>query len=421
AQQAAGAGSHPDADQLTAFQERSLGAREREQVLEHLARCAHCREVVTLALPPEEAARAAAPGFRWLQWPSLRWAAVAATFVIAVTLMFRSYREAPETFSSETARNRPVTATAPAQAKQAEPARTEEAQPPAQGLPEGKEKAPSSSTVAASRDQEAEVARGPSKLDSVTRAKTGQKSGELAGVSGGRMDDYKKLEGVGKVETGGGTLAGKPAASAPAPVVTAQARRGPAASAAQQQVAGLAQQAPPSPPATKEELHGQPVVAAESRAAADQVASVEVAGRNEVAALEKDSDKRARNAAPARGYEESEEPAMAAGMHWIITAKGRVQRTLDGGRTWKEVALDQRIKFRAVSALSSDVWAGGEGGALYHSSDSGNHWSRVLLPAEIASATIVRVEFTDAAHGALATSGGETWVTSDAGVTWQKK
>ena len=127
AHRAAGAGSHPDADQLTAFQERSLGAREREQVLEHLARCAPCREVVALALPAEEAARLAqpAPRFRWLEWQSLRWAAVAATLVIAVTLVFQTYREAPETLSRETAKNRPVAAAAPAE-KQAEPARADE-------------------------------------------------------------------------------------------------------------------------------------------------------------------------------------------------------------------------------------------------------------------------------------------------------
>ena len=37
------------------------------------------------------------------------------------------------------------------------------------------------------------------------------------------------------------------------------------------------------------------------------------------------------------------------------------------------------------------------------------------------SATIVRVEFTDARHGTLTNSAGETWATSDAGATWRKK
>ena len=430
AQQAAGAGSHPDADQMTAFLERSLGAREREQVLEHLARCAQCREVVAMSLPPEEAAGAAqpAPEFQWFGGQTLRWGAVAATFVIAVSLIFQTYQRAPETSSRETAENQPVAATAPVEAaKQAEAAPADETQPPAPGGPAAKGKAASTSTVAVLRDQETEVARGPSKLDSVNQAKTGQKPGELAaaggigGAVGGRMDDTKKLGSEGKAEAGG-TLAAKATAPAAAPVppMVAERRAGPAAQ--QQQVAGVAQQAPSAPPATREELQGQLAAEPASRAAADRAESVQVAAQNETAALEKDSDKRARNAAaPAGGFGEARKMSAAATMRWVITAQGLVQRSMDNGRTWKSVRLDSHIRFRAVAASGSEVWAGGEGGALYHSSDFGDHWTRVALPAELASATIVRVEFTDTQHGTLATSAGEAWATSDGGATWQKK
>lgn len=399
----AGAGSHPDADQMTAFLERSLGAREREQVLEHLARCAECREVVAVALPPEEETASAAqpaPEFQWFGWPTLRWAAVAATFVIAFSLIFQTYQRAPETSSRETAENRPVAATAPAEtAKPEEPARTDETQP-RQEAAAAKGKAPSSSTLAAARDQEAEVARGPSKLDAVNRAKAGQKSGELAvggvggGISGGRMDDTKKLGSEGKAEAGG-TLAAK---------------------------AGLAQQAPPAPPVAKEELQRQPAAEPASRAAADQTEAAKVTGQNEIVAVEKDADQRARNAAaPAGGFGEARKMSAAATMRWVITAQGLVQRSMDNGSTWKSVRLDSHIHFRAVSASGSEVWAGGENGALYHSSDSGDHWTRVALPAELASATIVRVEFTGTQHGTLATSAGETWATRDGGASWRKK
>jgi len=439
-QQAAGAGSHPDAGQLTAFVERSLSQREREQVLEHLSRCAPCREVVALSLPPEEAARVAqpAPRLRWFEFPAwggLRWAAVAATLVIAVTLVFQTYRETPARDSGETAQNRPLAATTPATApatapaeaaKQAETARADEAQPRVEA-PALKEKAPSSSTVAVLRDQEAEVARGPSKLDSVHRTKTGQKSGELAvgsgaGIGGGRMDDSKKLGSAGKLEASNGTLAAK-AAAAPAPAMAAESRRGPAAPAPQQQVAGLAQQAPPSPPA-REELHRQAAAEPASRAAADQAEVAKVTSQNEVVIVEsaeKDADQRARNAAPVGGFGEMRMSKASATTRWSINPEGRVQRTMDSGQTWKEAALDRHIKFRAVAAAGSEVWAGGEAGALYHSSDSGNHWTRVPLPAEIASATIVRVEFPDARHGTLTTSNGENWATSDGGASWQRK
>ena len=50
-QAAAPAVNHPDADLLTAFAERSLPEHERTVVLEHLARCGDCRDIVALALP----------------------------------------------------------------------------------------------------------------------------------------------------------------------------------------------------------------------------------------------------------------------------------------------------------------------------------------------------------------------------------
>jgi photosystem II stability/assembly factor-like uncharacterized protein len=37
------------------------------------------------------------------------------------------------------------------------------------------------------------------------------------------------------------------------------------------------------------------------------------------------------------------------------------------------------------------------------------------------SGDIVRIEFTDARDGVVATSTGETWTTSDAGATWQRQ
>ena len=40
---------HPGAEVLSAFGEQALGERERGEVLEHLAACGRCREVVALA------------------------------------------------------------------------------------------------------------------------------------------------------------------------------------------------------------------------------------------------------------------------------------------------------------------------------------------------------------------------------------
>ena len=85
--------NHPDADMLTAFAERSLPELERAIVMEHLARCGNCRDVLALSLPasePLEVGTSAVRG-RWLglpglSWPTVRWAFVAAGIVAIVSV-----------------------------------------------------------------------------------------------------------------------------------------------------------------------------------------------------------------------------------------------------------------------------------------------------------------------------------------------
>src|SRR5260370_35962450 len=85
--------THPDADLLTAFAEQSLSVAERDGILEHLALCGACRDVIALALPAPDAVAAPvaneteagravsragthAPHRRRFSWPSLPWAAL---------------------------------------------------------------------------------------------------------------------------------------------------------------------------------------------------------------------------------------------------------------------------------------------------------------------------------------------------------
>src|SRR5271156_1405038 len=95
--------SHPDADLLTAFAEQSLTGAERDHMVEHLARCGDCREVVLLALPPQLDLQPAAHGSEtWfgenrLRWPLLRgsawrWSAVAAGLVLIASIGVMQFR-----------------------------------------------------------------------------------------------------------------------------------------------------------------------------------------------------------------------------------------------------------------------------------------------------------------------------------------
>ena len=141
---------------------------------------------------------------------------------------------------------------------------------------------------------------------------------------------------------------------------------------------------------------------------------------------------------------------------WSITSTGALQRSYDRGATWQIVDVNanaatlnaagrqvaalatptdskdtsQALKrdtaaprFRAVAVNGADVWAGGSGGILFHSLDAGDHWTRVLPASTGASLTgdIVSLEFVDTLHGKVSTSTPETWITSDAGQTWQKQ
>jgi photosystem II stability/assembly factor-like uncharacterized protein len=81
------------------------------------------------------------------------------------------------------------------------------------------------------------------------------------------------------------------------------------------------------------------------------------------------------------------------------------------------------VVFRAVAANGPEVWAGAAGGLLYHTSDAGAHWTRVVPSASGVSLTgdILSMEFIDAQHGRITTSTPEIWTTSDAGQSWQKQ
>jgi photosystem II stability/assembly factor-like uncharacterized protein len=144
---------------------------------------------------------------------------------------------------------------------------------------------------------------------------------------------------------------------------------------------------------------------------------------------------------------------------WTISGTGALQRSLDQGQTWQDVnvadsdaalsafsfarqtvsaqevskhasnkpALKKNaaspLVFRTVTFNGPDVWAGGSQGALYHSVDNGDHWTRVVPTASGTSLSgdVVTLDFPDPQHGKVTTSTPEVWMTSDDGQTWQKQ
>ena len=88
---------HPDPNLLGAFVEKSLTQDEQVRVLDHLSRCANCREIVSLTAtqPGIAGAVSVAPArVGWLSWPVLRWgAAVACVVVVGAAVTLRQQHE----------------------------------------------------------------------------------------------------------------------------------------------------------------------------------------------------------------------------------------------------------------------------------------------------------------------------------------
>jgi hypothetical protein len=438
------AGEHPDADLLTAFAEKSLSEREQASVLAHLAACGDCRDVIALAvqsdLEPaplrERAASALEPPRRWFRWPALRWGAAAACAVIvsaAVLFNTRTARKnvmpyaSSDAVVSESERQTPSQVVSRPVLQDEMKARNEQ-----------RAEKPSSPAAGASVIPSEPPKSGPKAMASVGRAETdrdqlstaaSQKKGfefgdarsaaERADASRMRekVEDSALAQAVTKEQkvtaqekafpgasvplAGGKDQTGVPLADKESPEV--RTRPAQVAAAAPEELKPARSAAATVPSKQDERLPHAIDAASESVEVSGNLATI-TPMRGEGGQLGNVMAKRA--AAP----------------RWNVTADGNVLRSLDGGKNWKTIAIDTRAVFVAVATTGVSVWAGGKGGALYHSTDSGERWTRVPVTDGATSLTsdITGLAFDDPAHGTLRTANDEVWTTMDAGKSWKR-
>ena len=471
---AAVAAHHPEAEVLTAFAERSLPEREREIVLEHVARCGECREVLALALPETEAAASAPSPVRtpWLAWPALRWGLVTAGGLAIAAFGVVQYQRRADVVNTVARQSQNEPAMAPNGAESV--ARTE---PP-------KSAARSSDAVGA------RLAEATPRTNLATRAEPepvpptsrtdagnyggGQTPAVIARSlpHGPRMLQQQSQQ-QSQLQASASGLA---VASAKQQSDELAANRIPA-SAEAVEVQGKSAQLD-NQPENKDGL-------AEAQAPADKksldaIESLKVDKAKPAAPASAETAQVSASAAPAAtatAGEPQQLPAQAGNSgvsggsltqfavlspgrtpspSWIITAAGALERSFDHGATWQsvdvnaanpvaanltdaEISLTRARKsrdekkvasaqaaspvFRTVAAAGTEVWAGGSNGALYHSLDAGTRWVRVVPLSGAAPLTgdIVSLEFSDSRHGRLTTSTAEVWTTADDGQTWQKQ
>jgi Photosynthesis system II assembly factor YCF48/Putative zinc-finger len=447
-QEIVAAETHLDADLLTAFAEQSLAESERARVMEHLAHCSDCREVLALALPAMEAVAVAASagpaGSRWFTWPVLRWGVAVAGIIAIASIGIVQYRQRQKSATLVSSLASPSeTTAAPQQALPPSPPATQSQEYLQQIVKERQEQAqkkalasradnPAENMLARSANPASPAARamhiGPPGTTASGSIRTGS-----AGVAApkaalsARRDTFAVAAGA--------KNATPQAAAKPAPSPTAS--QAVEATSSSQTVEVVESQAAPLTPPAK----GQP---------SDQLDEKQKELPSQYDSSKSLSELEAKDVAAAQLASDTQRVSP----RWSISADGSLQRSLDEGKTWLDVNVTSgvvsaasnmavtaestygqenrkkkvetqpspRPVFRALSAQGAEVWAGGSAEMLYHSADHGAHWARVLPSSSGATLTgdITSIEFSDAQHGRIITSVGEVWITDD-GQTWRRQ
>lgn len=396
-----GVTTHPDANILAAFAEQALLEAERAHVLAHLAACTDCRNILALALPGIDTnivmPVSVAVGRSWFTWPVFRWGfATAGVALIGLGVVeFQHYRPVHSAMFAKQIAPVPITA-------------------------ETQKKVGAPSAIAPQQASASKVTAFATKgVHPVPEAK---------------LHLERKLA----------TPLPKIFPALKAQASTALSKQGPANA--------------PVPPASSQMVAIEAQnVAVDTQAAASQPFSNPSA--EQFSAYNSGPMSRAKPAdiQPVQADVVGSLPAMS---RWSITGVGGLQRSYDQGKTWQDVSVSATtlpavagagigsaggptnaakqnsvhgqvaakmsaapIFFRAVTAAGNEVWAGGSNAALFHSTDGGNHWARVLpsSPYAVLTGDILSVEFSDLKHGTVTTSTPEIWTTADDGQNWQKQ
>lgn len=426
---------HPDANLLTAFAEQALSATERDGVLEHLALCADCREVVTVAQPAEmvgvnpstaetqndtlEAlvSRAAKPASHKLfAWSGLRWAALAACVAVAGSVLLLR----PGKLNQSAGSPQIASTAAPASAA---------------GSPSV---ASAPSDALSNRDHQAVIAKGndvpPKAIIPSARGALPQTLKAQQILTPGRNESPMLLARNKKSSGQEDKVRGMPGSAALA--LDNSSSRQTTETVEVSAAAGEVSQA--SADTTSMSLDEAPAIekAKPAMQAASQGAGLpgsdadQPQGSNTVTPS---TSARARSAAKmAFSTNPAAPPAITQyglAQHnsvWAISG-GVLQRSQDSGQTWQESLHPDRLLL-CYASYSDEIWTGGQGGALYHSTDDGLTWAQVHpvvnnhpLTSDVNHIDLPRHDLSNPTQIVVFTANKEIWTSHDGGKTWETK
>lgn len=108
----------------------------------------------------------------------------------------------------------------------------------------------------------------------------------------------------------------------------------------------------------------------------------------------------------------------ASATDWQLSTDGELLRAVGAG-FWQTVPVGNSGKLTALSVTDSEIWTGGLTSELYVSRDGGETFHSVTLAgAREHPARIVAISFTTAQQGIITTADGRFWTTLDGGRHW---
>lgn len=450
---------HPDPDSLTAYLEQLLPPPERDQMVEHLAVCRQCREVVALSLPEPPAVEdddaVALPVRRgWRTWilgkPALGLAASLGGLAIVATLIIELPRGSIQKQAAQPVPFNSASTSVPAAS-------------PAPPEPEAKQPGvtPQAGTTSTVREAEFHAAAPAAKLSPVpAEASTARAIAKASEPSvGGPYVNTQMFSN----DAGNAVASQNELPAAPAPRIAGDHQASLSLSSnAQLTIADAPHQTQSSkplrilnPPASpnhfglsmvttlgrdaKQIFHkpAPPLYAygfanhamggagqfnpAKEMGPAPEVTVAAPPVTKDAAELEQSHalTARARSLAGAdrvdgamAGMAKKTETAQSA---WKVGDSKLLK--LDDSGAWTEgYSAGEGIEFSVVSTRDSDIWAGGSNAALVHSHDGGATWERITLGSS-ATGTITSIE-AGSLKIQVKSSSGQSWSSPDGGKTW---
>ena len=441
--------AHPDADLLTAFAEQALSAAEREGVLQHLALCEDCRDVVALALPAADitppqtaeengvrttASQAESRARRKLSlaWPTLRWAALAAGAVVAAAVLLVHPGKLNQATPPPSVNQQVATAAPPASS-------------PTIASPVLSSPGPSSPIATSPIDHSAflaktDEAQPKSELQLSKKLKAGQVvMPSPQAESGGLLAGSKK-------DSGQADKLSAPADRARAFDYDARSSQAATETVEVSEATAAVSTEPSAENAlvvrNKTPRNGAPAIEKAKPALQEMEGSEEQ--KAQAAAVPGAAKSLASNVMSTAKLASPASPTQAHHVTWAITG-GVLQRSVDSGQSWQD-ALHADHPLLCYASRDEDVWAGGQAGTLFHSANRGLTWAKVqpsVKSRQLSSdITHIEVQNNEARNNEvrseelrrdlrydvrgpgeilLSTSNNEIWRSADGGKTWAKK